>query len=176
MSKRSTALSQCPRREQEICHSGTATTPKGGMIVGTAPSSHGSLVNVISRDQLRDCRHWQSAFASQHKDHRYYEIVEDTVHPEFDYWYFAIRDHQGEIQAIQPFFVLDQRSRRSTRITAITKSSRIPSILNLTIGILPSGTIKARFRQSSHFSSSIRDRVAAQGSPLLRNRRGYRPS
>jgi hypothetical protein len=64
-------------------------------------------VHVISRHQLWHCRHWQSAFASQHKDHRYYEIVEDTIHPEFDYLYLAIRDRQGESRAIQPFFILD---------------------------------------------------------------------
>src|SRR5260370_1874820 len=62
----------------------------------------------MSRQQLQNCRDWQRAFASQHKDRRYYEIVEDTILPEFDYWYFAIRDHDGKIQAIQPFFILDQ--------------------------------------------------------------------
>jgi peptidoglycan biosynthesis/recognition FemAB-like protein len=72
------------------------------------PPGCGSRVNVISREQLQNCRHWQRAFASQHKDRRYYEIVEDTIHPEFDYWYFAIQDGQGEIQAVQPFFILDQ--------------------------------------------------------------------
>jgi hypothetical protein len=65
-------------------------------------------VDVISRHQLRHCRHWQNAFAWQHKDHRYYEIVGDTIHPEFDYLYFSIRDSQNEICAIQPFFILDQ--------------------------------------------------------------------
>ena len=34
------------------------------------------------------------AFASQHKDHRYYEIVNDTIHPEFDYLYFALRSYR----------------------------------------------------------------------------------
>jgi hypothetical protein len=68
---------------------------------------HGASVEVISRHQLRDCRHWRSAFALQHKDRRYYEIVEDTIHSEFDYLYFAIRDWRGEIRAIQPFFILD---------------------------------------------------------------------
>jgi hypothetical protein len=63
-------------------------------------------VHVISRRQLRHCRHWQSAFASQHKDHRYYEIVEDTIHPEFEYLYFAIWDLGGEIRAIRPFSFL----------------------------------------------------------------------
>jgi hypothetical protein len=66
------------------------------------------MVEVISRPRLRNCCHWLSAFASQHKDHRYYEIVEDTIHPEFDYWYFVIRDCNGAIRAIQPFFILDQ--------------------------------------------------------------------
>jgi len=75
---------------------------------GRARPDCGSTVNIVSRQELRNCRHWQRAFASQHKDRRYYEIVEDTIHPEFDYWYFAIRDHRGEIQAIQPFFILDQ--------------------------------------------------------------------
>jgi hypothetical protein len=67
----------------------------------------GDSVGVISRDQLRRCRHWQSAFALQHKDHRYYEIVHDTIHSEFKYLYFAIRNFRGEIGAIQPFFLLD---------------------------------------------------------------------
>ena len=65
-------------------------------------------VHVISRHQLQNCRHWQHAFASQHKDHRYYEIVDDTLHSEFDYLYFAFRDLWGEVRAVQPFFILDQ--------------------------------------------------------------------
>ena len=65
-------------------------------------------VHVILRHQLQNCRHWQHAFASQHKDHRYYEIVGDTLHPEFDYLYFAFRDLRGEVRAVQPFFILDQ--------------------------------------------------------------------
>ena len=84
--------------------------------VEATPSGHescvspgwGCRVNVVSRRQLQNCPHWRRAFASQHKDRRYYEIVENTIHPEFDYWYFAIRNHHGEIQAIQPFFILDQ--------------------------------------------------------------------
>jgi len=94
-----------PRRD--IRDDSAVTMPNADPIVGTAPSCQESRVSVISRLQLRNCRHWQRAFASQHKDRRYYEIVEDTIHPEFDYWYFAIRDRLGDIQAIQPFFILD---------------------------------------------------------------------
>src|SRR5215831_18854726 len=108
MSTPSTALSQSSRREGEIRDESAATIPRPDLVVGRAPPYDDGRVNVISRDQLRNCRHWQRAFASQHKDRRYYEIVEDTIHPEFDYWYFAIRNHEDEIQAIQPFFILDQ--------------------------------------------------------------------
>jgi hypothetical protein len=65
-------------------------------------------VEIISRRELQQCQPWQRAFASQHKDSRYYEIVEDTIHPEFDYLYFAVRDRDAEIRAVQPFFILDQ--------------------------------------------------------------------
>ena len=131
----STAWSRCPMSDAEISDGGAATIPKadrspgassplptGAPAVparadwvardggeGAGPPELGSRrVNVMSRLELQNCRHWQRAFASQHKDRRYYEIVEDTIHPEFDYWYFAIRNHVGEIQAIQPFFILDQ--------------------------------------------------------------------
>jgi hypothetical protein len=65
-------------------------------------------VEIISRRDLQQCPQWRRSFASRHKDSRYYEVVEDTIHPEFHYLYFAARDCGGEIRAIQPFFVLDQ--------------------------------------------------------------------
>ena len=126
----STALSQCVTRG----HDDDATLPNTDALPlphrrpphpATPASEHGveatssrrdsgvrqgrrSQVNVVSRCQLQNCSHWQRAFALQHKDRRYYEIVEDTIHPEFDYRYFAIRNCQGEVHAIQPFFILDQ--------------------------------------------------------------------
>ena len=65
-------------------------------------------VSVVSRHELRDCLHWQYAFASQHKDHRYYNLIDETIHPEFKYLYFVLRDSQGRITAIQPFFIVEQ--------------------------------------------------------------------
>ena len=65
-------------------------------------------VCVISRHELRTCSYWQHAFGSQHKDHRYYDLINDTIHPEFKYLYFVLKDVRGEIRAIQPFFILDQ--------------------------------------------------------------------
>ena len=65
-------------------------------------------VCVISRHELRACPYWQHAFASQHKDHRYYDLINETIHPEFKYLYFVLKNLQGEIRAVQPFFIIDQ--------------------------------------------------------------------
>jgi predicted N-acyltransferase len=63
---------------------------------------------VITKDEVRRCRHWAQAFRDERKDRRYYELVEDTIHPEFDYRYFVVQDENGEMRAAQPFFLLDQ--------------------------------------------------------------------
>src|SRR5471032_768861 len=73
---------------------------------GSIAASGGS-VEVVSRLEAMQCRHWSNAFGSEAKDRRYYELVEDTIHAEFDYRYFVVRDWNGEISAIQPFFILD---------------------------------------------------------------------
>jgi hypothetical protein len=65
-------------------------------------------MEVMSRTGLARCERWGVAFVGQRKDHRYYELVEDTILQGFDYRYFAIRDRHGAVLAIQPFFILDQ--------------------------------------------------------------------
>lgn len=65
-------------------------------------------VYVASRAELARCSHWARAFADQRKDHRHFELVEDTIHQGFDYRYFAVTNEGGEVCAVQPFFVLDQ--------------------------------------------------------------------
>lgn len=65
-------------------------------------------IEVYTRRELAQCRYWANAFQSERKDYRYYELVEDTIHPEFEYRYFVIKDDAGKVQAVQPFFVLDQ--------------------------------------------------------------------
>jgi Acetyltransferase (GNAT) domain len=65
-------------------------------------------LEVAERDDLAKMPRWREAFAGERKDHRYYELVEDTLHPEFDYRYLILRDPNGDVRAIEPFFVLDQ--------------------------------------------------------------------
>ena len=64
-------------------------------------------LEVVARDDLQRCPRWQVAFANERKDRRYYELVEDTLHPEFDYRYFVVKDTVGQVCAVQPFFLLD---------------------------------------------------------------------
>jgi hypothetical protein len=70
-------------------------------------TEHGT-VYVASRRQLEGCAQWKQAHNGQRKDHRYHEIVEETIQQGFDYRYFVLEDLTGEIKAIQPFFLLRQ--------------------------------------------------------------------
>lgn len=83
-------------------------------------------VEVVSRAELMLLDHWSHAFANLRKDHRYYEIVEDTLRQGFEYRYFLIRDGSGAVQAIQPFFLHDQDllAGTSPRIAALTAAVR----------------------------------------------------
>jgi hypothetical protein len=65
-------------------------------------------VDVLTGAEVAVCPRWPRAFAHARKDHRYYEIVEETIRQGFDYRYFAMRDAGGEVRAVAPFFVLDQ--------------------------------------------------------------------
>ena len=72
-----------------------------------APAPQGR-VEVISRDELICCSRWKVSFDGERKDHRYYEIVEDTILQGFEYKYFVIKDANKNVCAVQPFFIVDQ--------------------------------------------------------------------
>src|SRR3954467_14358700 len=65
-------------------------------------------ISVVSRAEFSGHAPWTSTFADQRKDHRYYEILDDTLRHNFEYLYFAIIDSNGHVRAIQPFFLVDQ--------------------------------------------------------------------
>ena len=72
------------------------------------PTTTRGSVEVMSRGEVIGCARWANAFAGKHKDHRYYELVEDTIQPDFVFRYFAIKDEDGSVCAVQPFFIIDQ--------------------------------------------------------------------
>src|SRR5207244_6422886 len=51
---------------------------------------------------------WPRAFRDKHKDHRYYEIVEQTLAQDFEYRYLLLEDESSEVRAIQPVFFVRQ--------------------------------------------------------------------
>jgi hypothetical protein len=76
---------------------------------GVSSASRESFsISVVSRVEFSGSAPWTSTFADQRKDHRYYEILDDTLRGCFDHRYFAIVDSRGRTRAIQPFFLVDQ--------------------------------------------------------------------
>ena len=88
-------------------------TLQSGQMSAVTPSACGACnesfsISVVSRAELSGCAPWTSTFADQRKDYRYYEILDDTVRDDFEYRYFAIVDNNGQVRAVQPFFLVDQ--------------------------------------------------------------------
>ena len=42
-------------------------------------------VKIITRDEIAGCPAWAATFADRRKDHRYYEILEDTLRDRVEY-------------------------------------------------------------------------------------------
>jgi Acetyltransferase (GNAT) domain len=78
-----------------------------GATVSSARSESFSI-SVVSRAELSRCAPWTSTFTDQRKDYRYYEILDDTLQGNFEHRYFAIVDGNGQVRAVQPFFLIDQ--------------------------------------------------------------------
>ncbi len=64
-------------------------------------------IRIASRKDVSGLTQWQSAFAQERKDHRYYELLEDTLKDGFSYGYLIVEDDRA-IRAIQPYFLVDQ--------------------------------------------------------------------
>jgi hypothetical protein len=82
--------------------------PRGAVVGKRNNGTQAGRVEVVSRREVMQSSYWANAFSLEAKDRRYYELIEDTIHDEFDYRYFVVRDAAGEICAAQPCFVLDQ--------------------------------------------------------------------
>ena len=63
---------------------------------------------ALTHSELHNCEAWRRAFHNKCKDHRYYEIVEETVEGGFEYRYLLLEDGFGKTRAIQPLFFVRQ--------------------------------------------------------------------
>lgn len=66
------------------------------------------VLKVVTHAELQNCGAWRRAFQNQCKDHRYYEIVEETVQGGFEHHYLLLEDDSGSARAIQPAFFVRQ--------------------------------------------------------------------
>jgi hypothetical protein len=68
----------------------------------------GGIARIITRAELENCGTWKWVFKNRCKDHRYYEIVEETLHSDFQHSYLLLEDSSGKIGAVQPVFFVRQ--------------------------------------------------------------------
>ncbi len=78
------------------------------MPTGNAIPFPQGVVKVLTLAGLKDCAAWKRALQTKCKDHRYYEIVEETLDDDFEHHYLQIEDQSGAIRAIQPVFFVRQ--------------------------------------------------------------------
>src|SRR5207237_1336733 len=63
---------------------------------------------ILTLSGLRDLEAWKRTFHNKCKDHRYYELVEETLANDFEYHYAVLEDGSGNIRGIQPIFFVRQ--------------------------------------------------------------------
>src|SRR6059058_4544773 len=73
----------------------------------TIPLQQG-VAKVVTRGALQNCDEWKRAFQNKCKDHRYYEIVDETLDGNFEHYYLQLKDGSGNVRAIQPVFFVRQ--------------------------------------------------------------------
>ncbi len=68
----------------------------------------GGVARVVELAALQNYLPWQQALQGKAKDHRFYEIVEETLEGGFEHQYMIIEDESGTVRAVQPLFFVRQ--------------------------------------------------------------------
>jgi hypothetical protein len=77
------------------------------MPAGNKISFPEGVTKAVALADVQSCEAWKRAFQNRCKDHRYYEIVEETLKG-FEHHYLAVEDSSSHIRAIQPVFFVRQ--------------------------------------------------------------------
>src|SRR5213592_484513 len=78
------------------------------MPAGNKISVPDGVAKVAALTDVKNREAWKRAFQNRCKDHRYYEIVEETLRNDFEHQYVRLEDSSGNIRAIQPVFFVRQ--------------------------------------------------------------------
>src|SRR3954468_23116388 len=65
-------------------------------------------VRVVQFAELQHYDAWKLAFQNKCKDHRYYEIVDETLECGFEHHYLLLEGASGNVRAVQPVFFVRQ--------------------------------------------------------------------
>src|SRR6476659_4760409 len=76
-------------------------------ISDSIPFTNG-VVRVLSRADLPRSKALPRACDGKSKDHRFYEIVADTLGSNFEHHYLLLEDRDGTVRGIQPVFFVQQ--------------------------------------------------------------------
>ncbi len=71
-------------------------------------ATSGGVVYAVTGTTLAQIPTWRECFAHQRKDHRFYELTEQTLPGQFEHHYFVLEDHTGRVRGVQPFFFVRQ--------------------------------------------------------------------
>ena len=66
------------------------------------------VAKIATLADLQGGEAWKRAFQEKCKDHRYYEIIEQTLANDFEYRYMLLEDQAGCLRAIQPILFVRQ--------------------------------------------------------------------
>jgi predicted N-acyltransferase len=66
------------------------------------------VAHLVRRESLRHCDPWPAALRSLSKDHRFYEIIDETLECGFEHHYLILEDENGVARGVQPMFVVRQ--------------------------------------------------------------------
>src|SRR6266436_7672974 len=77
------------------------------MAVGNTIRIPHGFAKITSLGDLQNSDAWSRAFRNKCKDHRYYEIVEETLEG-FEHHYLVVEDSSSHVRAVQPVFFVRQ--------------------------------------------------------------------
>jgi predicted N-acyltransferase len=63
---------------------------------------------ILTLSSVRNLKAWPRAFQDKCKDHRYYELIEETLANDFEYRYVVVEDSSGNIRGVQPILFVRQ--------------------------------------------------------------------
>ena len=66
------------------------------------------VAKVLHLRDLQNSEGWRRALENKCKDHRYYEIVEETLKCGFEHQYLLLEDASGNVRAVQPVLFVRQ--------------------------------------------------------------------